>query len=158
MVIWTNILDFDDWKQDLIEEYPDYTDSQLEDIMYETNNDCLENEKAFLSYELGHPIVVLGNLGLWDGRRTGYKFIRGTNLNDCFSGTVGDYITWYTEDGDLKCKDIHHDGTNYYTYRAVTIPQHEFEEYVYEHSFKEAVNKYTEKLGRFVERFYGVTA
>jgi len=158
MTIWTNDLDFNDWKSGLEEDYPDYTEDQLYSLMYEINNDYLDEERAFLSYELNRPILILGSMGLWDGRRAGYKFARGTNLKDCFSGTIGDYVTWYTEDGELKCKDVHHDGTNYYTYRVVTIPQHEFEEYVYEHSFKEAVNKYTEKLGNYVEKIYGVTA
>ena len=38
-VIWSNIdLDLKDWVDDLREQYPDYTEEQLTDIMHDTNN------------------------------------------------------------------------------------------------------------------------
>ena len=63
-------------------------------------------------------ILVIGDLGLWFGRRSGYKEIPSGNIRDClFSDT--DYTTWYVDKlGDLRCDAVHHDGTNHYLYRA----------------------------------------
>jgi len=157
MIIWTNDIDFEkDWKDDLLEEYPDASEEELRDLAYEINEDYFNDEKINLNKELHRPIVVFADLGLWYGRRSAYKFLKGTNLNNCLGGTCGDYITWYTEDGELMCKDIHHDGTNYYTYRVLKpdITEYEFEEEYYDN--KNAVEEMTEPLGRYVEEIYGV--
>lgn len=157
--IWTNNLDYKDWKDDLESQYPDaegYNEDERTRLMYEINDDYLEDEKINLNKELGHNIIVLGDLGLWFGRRTGYKKL-GTNLNSIFSGTCGDYITWYVEGEDVKCDDTHHDGTNHYVYRVLKsdIDQYEFDEYAYEHSIEEAINKFTKPLGHYVAEIYG---
>ena len=66
------------------------------------------------------PILVVGDLGLWHGRRMGYKEIPSGNIRDClYSERDMDYSTWYVDkNGDFRCDAIHHDGTNHYLYRA----------------------------------------
>lgn len=159
-VIWTNNLDYDDWKEDLETEFPNeegYSEDDRILIMEETNDSYLVDERANLDKELNNSIVVYERLGLWNGTHTGYKFLNGTNINDCLTGTVGDYVTWYVEDEELMCEDIHHDGTNYYTYRTLKpeYSQYDFEEYEYDHSTKEAIDKMTEPLGHYVAEIYG---
>lgn len=75
-IIWSNInLDLDDWRDDLKEEYPDYTDDELYREMVETNSYYLEDERVNLNVEVGEPILVIADLGLWNGRHQGYKEI-----------------------------------------------------------------------------------
>ena len=118
-VIWSNYdLDFDDWKDDLAEEYPDASTSMLEDLMYERNGEYLDDERTNLNIQLNEPILVIADLGLWNGRRMAYKEILSGNIRDCLYSDY-DYTTWYVDrNGDFRCEDIHHDGTNHYLYRA----------------------------------------
>ena len=69
---------------------------------------------------LGEPIVIIGYLELWDGKRTGYKLPRSANLGDCFLAGPDDLVnTWYLDEhDDLVCEAIHHDGTNHILYRT----------------------------------------
>lgn len=157
-IIWSSEIDFDDyWKENLKEEYPESSDDELYKLAIEINNDYFDDELFNLDKELGRPIVMYGSLGLWNGRRSGYKFIKGTNLNNCLSGAVGDYTTWFEEDGELQCEDIHHDGTNHYTYRILKeeIDPSDFEEYVFDESLEKAVEDMTEPLGHYIVEIYG---
>lgn len=159
-IIWTSDLNYDDWKTDLEREYPNeegYTEDDRINIMYDTNNDYYEDERVNLDKELDKPLLMICNLGLWYGTRTGYKFLHSSNLNDCLTGALGDITTWYVENGDIVCEDIHHDGRNYYTYRTLKpeYSQWDFEDFAYDNSITEAVEKMTEPLGHLVADIYG---
>ena len=120
-VIWSNYaLDYDDWREDLEDQYPELTEEQRIELMYEINSIYLDDERENLNIQLGQPIIVIGDLGLWYGRRMGYKEIDSGNIRDClYSGRDDDYATWYVDKlGDLRCDAIHHDGTNHYLYRV----------------------------------------
>ena len=113
-------MDYDDWRDDLTEEYPELTDDEREQLMYEINDENLDVERSNLDIHLGQPILVIGDLGLWNGRRMGYKEIDSGNIRDClYSGRDDIYSTWYVDKlGDLRCDAVHHDGTNHYLYRV----------------------------------------
>ena len=75
-VIWSNYgLDYEDWRDDLEAEYPDLSENERISLMYEINGDYLDDERANLNVQLSQPILVVGDLGLWNGRRMGYKEI-----------------------------------------------------------------------------------
>ena len=118
-LIWSNYdLDYDDWKDYLEEEYPEMTEQERMEMMYETNANYLDDERCNLNIQLSAPILVIGDLGFWNGRRSGYKEIQSGNIKDCLYADT-DYSTWYVDKlGDLRCDAIHHDGTNHYLYRA----------------------------------------
>jgi len=118
-VIWSNYdLDYEDWRDDLEAEYPELTEDERIALMYEINGDYLDDERVNLNIQLSQPILVIGDLGLWYGRRSGYKEIESGNIRDCLYADT-DYSTWYVDKlGDLRCDAIHHDGTNHYLYRA----------------------------------------
>ena len=156
-IIWTSDIDPEDYREGYEELYPEeeLTDERLYDWAYEDNMEQLECEKMNLNKELGADLVMFGTLGLWNGTRKGWKRIKGTNLNDIFQGTCGDYLTWYVdENGDICCDDIHHDGTNHYKYRAIKadISDWEFDELMAE---GEDIDKLTDKLGKYVAEIYG---
>lgn len=158
-LIWTNEIDIDEWRENLKEWYPDEFDDIDDDEVYERAcaevYDSLDDEKANLNKELGKELVMIGYLSLWNGNRRGWKRINGTNLNDIFQGTCGDYITWYiNEDDDICCDDCHHDGTNHYVYRAIKedLSDWEFDELMAE---GKPIDELTEKLGHYVKEIYG---
>ena len=119
-VIWSNDLNYEDWRVDLEAEYPDLSEDQRIALMYEINNGYLGDERINLDVQLSQPILVVGDLGLWYGRRMGYKEIDSGNIRDClYAGKDDEYTTWYVDKrGDLCCDASHHDGTNHYLYRA----------------------------------------
>lgn len=48
-IIWSDMsLDLDDWRDDLKENYPDYSDDELYRVMYGTNADYLADERMNL--------------------------------------------------------------------------------------------------------------
>ena len=118
-IIWSNYdLDYADWRDDLEAEYPDLTEDERIALMYEINGDYLDDERMNLDVQLSQPILVIADLGLWHGRRMGYKEIASGRISDCLYSDT-DYSTWYVDRlGDLRCDAIHHDGTNHYLYRT----------------------------------------
>lgn len=119
-VIWSDLnLDYEDWREFLEEEYPGRTEEEYRMLMYELNADYLDDERSNLNIQLSMPILVCADLGLWNGRKTGYKMIDSGNIRDCLSDGC-DYNEWFVDQkGDLRCTAVHHDGANHYLYRAV---------------------------------------
>lgn len=112
--IWTSDVNIDDWRDD----YPDVPDYELYEIAIEQNLEHLEDEMMNLDIQLDEPILCIGDLGLWYGRRQGYREIESGNIADCLKES-GDMLSFYVNEvNDLCCKMVHHDGTNYYTYRV----------------------------------------
>lgn len=113
-IIWSDIsLDLDDWRESLEELYPGYSDDELYDIMVKSNAENLYDERANLNIQLSQPIIVIGDLGRWNGRVSGYKMIDSGNIKDCLYSDT-DYTEWYVDKyGDLRADAVHHDGTNH---------------------------------------------
>ena len=118
-IIWSNRdLNYDDWKADLEADYPDLSDNERYALMYEINNGYLDDERRNLDIQLGTPILLIADLGRWNGRFPGYGEIASGNIKDCLHSDM-DYLTWYVDRlGDLRCDATHHDGTNHYLYRC----------------------------------------
>ena len=94
-IIWSNEnLDYEDWRDSLAEDYPDLTEAQREALMYELNADYLDDERTNLNIQLSQPILVIADLGRWNGRVMGYKEIPSGNIQDCLYSDT-DYSTWY---------------------------------------------------------------
>ena len=162
-IIWSNDIDYDDWREDLEEQYPDLTEAERMELMYELNGDYLDDERSNLDIQLSRPILVVGDLGLWHGRRMGYKEIPSGNIRDClYSERDIDYSTWYVDkNGDFRCDAIHHDGTNHYLYRAykdsVSDTQIEnLKEKIYRGIATRAdITRVTRRLGDEIAHVYG---
>ena len=114
-IIWSNHeLDYEDWKDDLEKEYPDLSDDERYSLMYEINDGYLDDERVNLDIQLDTPILMIADLGRWNGRFPGYGEIKSGNIKDCLESQM-DYLTWYVDHlGDLRCDAVHHDGTNHY--------------------------------------------
>ena len=124
-LIWSNWnLDIDDdgWKDywdELADEYgEELTDNEKWDRLYDEINWQLDDERENLNIKLEDEIIVLGDIGRWDGRVRGYKLISSGNIRDCLSDDC-DYCTWYCDRYNFRFDGIHHDGTNHYLYRQL---------------------------------------
>lgn len=164
-VIWSNIdLDYDrDWKDELTELYPDASESERHELMYEINDCNLEDARADLNISLGLPILVIADLGLWFGRRTGYKVITSGNITDCLCAERDDdYVTWSVDElGDLVCRAHHHDGVNHYLYRVfkpgTTESQRDLlkDKIAHGKATRRDITKVTARLGDAIAKVYG---
>lgn len=160
--IWSNVdLDYEEWKDWMEEEYPTLSEDDRVAMMYEENGHYLEDERLNLDIQLSQPILVVADLGLWNGRRTGYKEIPSGNIRDCLYSDY-DYTTWYVDrNGDFRCDDTHHDGTNHYLYRVykdnVSQAQKDrLKEKIYNGTATRAdIARITRRLGDEIGKVYG---
>lgn len=161
-LIWSNYaLDYDDWKDDLESEYPELSDAERMELMAEINGDCLDDERINLNIQFSRPILVIADLGRWNGRFPGYKEIASGNIRDCLYSDT-DYSTWYVDKlGDLRCDAVHHDGTNHYLYRTYKDGVSEeqidrLKEKIYRGAATRAdINRLTNRLGDEIAKVYG---
>lgn len=161
--IWSNYaLDLDDWRDDILEEYPGSTEEELYDLMVEMNSRYLDDERMNLDKQLNTHILVIANLGLWYGRRDGYRIIESGNLKDCLSDSNCDLAEWYVDElGDLCFTGSHHDGVNYAIYRGVKPGTTEEQlnalcQKIYEgKANRKDITQYTYRLGDIIGDVYG---
>ena len=72
-VIWSNeYLDWDNYRDAFEEDYSSLTDDEKYQLMCDLNNDYLDDERRNLDIQVGTPIIVIADVGRWDGRHTGY--------------------------------------------------------------------------------------
>ena len=161
-IIWSNYdLDYEDWRADLEAEYPELSEDERIALMYELNNDYLDDERLNLSIQLPQPILMIADIGRWDGRYSGYGEIQSGKISDCLYSNL-DYATWYVDKlGDLRCDAIHHDGTNHYLYRVYKPGVREsqielLKDKLYEGKAPRAdITRVTRRLGDDIARVYG---
>ena len=168
-IIWSDMsLDPDDWRDD----YKDFLEinelngdpndeNELYKWMVETNGDYLDDERMNLDVQLSQPIIAIADLGLWYGRKSGYRVIDSGNIKDCLYSDT-DFTEWYVDKyGDLRADAAHHDGTNHYLYRvfkdSATESQIENLKYkLYEGKATRAdITRITRRLGDEIAAVYG---
>lgn len=169
-IVWSDQnLDIEDWRED----YKEYLEANNLDLdpndenaiyewMVETNGEYLSDERVNLNIQLSQPIIVIGDLGRWNGRVMGYKMIDSGNIKDCLYSDT-DFTEWYVDKyGDFRADAIHHDGTNHYLYRVfkdgVTESQIErLQDKIYMGKATRAdITRVTKRLGDEIGRVYGL--
>lgn len=156
--IWNSEIDLEDWKDFIEEEYPEYTD---ETFLFERcsnmNEIYLEDEKINLNKILNNPIIAFSSLGLWDGRKYGYIPLKN-NLNNIFDISMYDETHWYTDQYDVRCKNYHHDGVNFYLFRELKDLKYMdiIRKKLFEGNLiKKDITRYTRSLKPYVKNIYG---
>jgi len=89
----------------------------------DTQDEAIDTyREAYFNMDIrpNYPILVICDLGLWNGRRTGYRILSDCSLNQIFSVACGDQVTFYSDGYNIRCEDIHHDGTNNYIFKELT--------------------------------------
>lgn len=160
--IWSNIdLNLDDWQEFFNDEYPEMSDDERYCLMEEMNDEHLADERSNLNITMDMPIIAIGDIGRWNGRRMGYKDIESGKIRDCLY-TDCDYATWYIDErGDLCCTAHHHDGTNFYTYRVFKrgVSETQMENLKYKlymgTATRKDITRVTERLGDAIANVYG---
>ena len=161
-IIWSDMnLDLDDWREDLQADYPELSESELYYTMCEINSDYLDDERANLNIQLTQPIIVIGDIGRWNGRVMGYKMVDSGNIKDCLYSDT-DFTEWYVDQyGDFRADAAHHDGTNHYLYRVfkdnVSPEQIEWLQgrIYYGRATRADITRVTRRLGDEISAVYG---
>ena len=165
-IIWSNInLDIEDWREgykeflDLNERDDDpNNESDIYDWMVETNDEYLYDERMNLNKQVDGRILIIADLGLWNGRKQGYKIINSCNIADILHFNY-DYAEFYGDGSNIRGTEIHHDGTNYYEYRIIrenrNIDNLLNAIYNGEQITRKKLNYYTKSLYKEVANIYG---
>lgn len=165
-IIWSNMnLDIEDWRDDYkehleingIDEDPNDEDAIYE-WMCETCNQYFYDERINLNKKVDGRILVIGDIGRWNGRVSGYKIIDSCNIRDILQ-TECDYVEWYGDGYNIRSTEHHHDGTNYCLYRVIredrNIDNLLSAIYRGEEITKSKLNYYTKSLYKDVANVYG---
>lgn len=117
----------------------------------------INDERMNLDIKLSTPIIAFADLGLWNGRVSGYKVFNSCNVKDTLYSDC-DYIKWYVDQYDYKATMAHHDGTNYIVYRQVK--DYKYLELLEEKAYngtltKKHITRYTKSLKNIINEVYG---
>lgn len=158
-IIWSNRnLNLDDWKDFLEEEHPLVEDEYEQyRIIEDMNMEYLYDERYNLNTEVDGRILVIGDLGLWDGRKQGYKILNN-NISDILYSDYSGYCEWYSDGHNIKGIESHHDGTNYYEYRVIREDRNieNLLDAIYngEEISRSKLNYYTKSLHPYIAEIY----
>lgn len=118
-LIWSNIDIDEDMYNALKLERSTLSENDLYQDYDELNGEYLNDVRQYLNIQLSQPIIIIGDIGRWNGRFSGYKMVDSGNIRDCFYSDT-DMTEWYIDKyGDLRATAVHHDATNYYLYRVI---------------------------------------
>lgn len=166
--IWQNYdLNLEDWKEGLLEnrelnELPtDVDDDTLREEMYELNNNYLDDERMNLNIKTEGRIVCIADVGLWNGRRLGYK-LYGNNIRECleFFGSC-DYADFYVDRYDFRCKQTHHDASTYAVFRELkpNLSSNQVDNFLWKiyngKATQKDITRYTNSLKERIKKVYG---
>lgn len=161
--IWDSRPDYEDWRADMEAEYPEMTEDERYGRMLEINADYLDDERANLNVPMGMPILLIADIGRWDGRYSGYGVIRSGNIRDCLRSDMDD-CRWYVDElRDLRCRAAHHDGVNNYLYRVFKdgVTTEQMDNLLYKiycgTATRRDIMRLTRRLGDVIAEVYGWT-
>ena len=135
------------------------TEEQISQEVYDDIDISFEDEQYNLSRVLNGRILAIADMGLWNGRRSGYKIL-GNNLNEVLTCEIGcDEKEIYCDQYNVLAKGYHHDGTNYVEFRELkedTNYQNLLNTlYNNEEVTREDIRKYTKSLRPYIKQVYG---
>lgn len=135
-------------------------DEILEYYLNELNPGYLEDERDNLNIQLPGKVIAIADLGLWHGRRTGYRILNN-NLNCVLQSHVDGMseICIYGDSYNIQADEAHHDGTNHYLYRMLcpdkdAVPLLDAI-YASRPVSRAMLNRYTRSLYPYVAKIYG---
>ncbi len=167
-IIWSNInLDIEDWREAYKEDIEINEldkDPNDEDELYEwmiaMNDMYFDDEICNLNKEIDGRILIIADLGLWNGRKSGYKVL-DANIKEIFNigGRGFDYAEFYGDGYNIRATEHHHDGTNHYLYRIIREDRNidNLLDSIYngEEITSNKLNYYTKSLYKDVAKVYG---
>lgn len=160
-IIWTSEYYINDEAR---EEYQNSQRELLDDEEYsvsdrqwaEVVDGYLSDERMNLNKQVDGIIVAFADIGLWNGRRQGYKIL-GSTINDIFRISEDDN-EWYGDGFNIRGRLTHHDGTHRVLYRVAKDRDdaERIADQIYNHEIDEAgFRKRTRSLYPYVADIYG---
>jgi hypothetical protein len=139
--------------------FENYETTDVTDIIYEEINLWFEDETDNLNKQLDGRILAIASMGLWNGRKIGYKIL-DNNLNEVLTSTIGcDEKEVYFDGYNIKAEGYHHDGRNYVEYREIredkNIDKLLDKIYMNKPISRSELNYYTKPLGKYVKQIFG---
>ena len=129
--------------------------------MQKINNlldEYFQDEVVNLNIKTDNKIIAIANLGLWNGRKKGYKIL-SNNVNSILEGFGCDYIEIYADRYNIKFKGYHHDGQNYIEFREIkdNVNIDNLFNDIYEGKpiSRQKLNYYTKSIRHYVADVYG---
>lgn len=164
-IIWSNMnINPDDWK-DVYKEiaegngWDEDTDDEnnLWNYIDEELDRWIDDERMNLDVPTDGRILVIADLGLWNGRRQGCKIIDG-NVKNIFDVSE-DYNEYYSDGYNIRADCMHHDGCNHIEYRVIREDRNirNLLDAIYngEKITRKKLNYYTKSLEPYVAKVYG---
>lgn len=141
-------------------DFEDYETVDVTDTIYEEIDMWFEDETSNLYKILDGRILAIANMGLWNGRRAGYKIL-GNNLNEVLTSTIGcDDKEVYCDAYNVCAIGYHHDGYNTVEFREIRedrdIDRLLNKIYNNEEVTRREINYYTKSLRKYVKQIYGI--
>jgi hypothetical protein len=158
--IWNSHFNTSDYTDYIVEEHPEamYDDDLQYQIINDLNILYLDDEKCNLDKPLGNKIIIIADLGFWDGRKLGYRIV-DANLNKIFDIGEWDEAHWYYDRYNIHCRNPHHDGVHYLKFRE--LKDNKYEEIICEKIYNgtltsKDITRYTKSLVPYIKEIYGV--
>ena len=136
-------------------------------VIYDSREDSAQSDVWFddeminLDKKLNGKILIIADLGLWDGHKSAYKFVPN-NLQEVLLNCCGDDMRVYYNGKDIVCDDYHHDSTNHYIFYELKVDENNDglnkilnKIYNQEEYDKKELKKYVKSLGKYVKKIYG---
>lgn len=147
----------EDYKDFLEEEnLLDVDENELYELMNMFDRMDFDDLYTQCNIQLEDDIIVIADIGRWNGRRSGYQIINSGNIQDIFS-TNCDYAMWYVDSHkNLRFEGAHHDGRNYHLYRTWknTVSEEQKENFLDKIYYGEVtsrdITRYTKRIGGIV--------
>lgn len=170
-IIWQNYdLNPEDWEEGYKEfleinemEVPEEINKDdVFDWMCETNDMYLEDERMNLNIDTEGRIICIADIGLWDGRRSGYKLC-SHNIGECLYLTQDcGYGEFYVDEhNNLRSRQSHHDGTHFLLFREFKpeITGLQADNFCWKiycgKATQKDITRYTRSLGKRIKKVYG---
>ena len=140
--------------------YEGYETADVTDSIYESIDLWFDDEQSNLYRVLDGRILAIAGLGLWNGRRSGYKIL-GNNLNEVLTCGIGcDEKEIYCDGYNVLAQGYHHDGRNYVEFREIREDKdiEPLLEKLYNNEpvSRAEIRKYTKSLRPYVKQVYGI--
>lgn len=164
MLIWSSENEFDeDFREELVltqkeafgEDY-EPSEEEINEDLAELNGIYLEDERRNLDVNVDGVIIAFADLGLWKGRRKGYKIYK-SNISDILYSEC-DGAEWYGDGYNIRGDFSHHDGRNHVLYRVAKdmVEAARIAETIYNGEMdEEQFRRRTRSLYPYVAKVYG---
>lgn len=148
-------------KEFLSEAYPEIeqTEENVMQGIYDRIDMYFDDETSNLDKQLNGRILAIASMGLWDGRKLGYKIL-GNNLNEVLTTSIGcDEKEVYCNAYNVYAIGYHHDGRNYVEFREIredrNIEKLLDKIYSGQEVTRSEINYYTKSLRPYIKQIFG---